>query len=71
MATRSKPGLYVTLNKFTAGAFSRPHFHPNDRFIMVLKGTWWVGTGPKFDPEQHRADADGHVRDPLRQGHPL
>ena len=45
----SKPGLYVTLNKFTAGAFSRPHFHPNDRFIMVLQGTWWVGTGPNFD----------------------
>ena len=67
----SKPGLYVTLNKFTAGAFSRPHFHPNDRFIMVLQGTWWVGTGPKFDTEQHRPDADGHVRDPFRQGHPL
>jgi oxalate decarboxylase/phosphoglucose isomerase-like protein (cupin superfamily) len=45
----SKPGLYITLNRFSPGAFSRPHFHPNDRFIMVLKGTWWVGTGPKFD----------------------
>jgi hypothetical protein len=45
----SKPGLYVALQKFTTGAFSRPHFHPNDRFIMVLQGTWWVGTGPKFD----------------------
>lgn len=45
----SKPGLYVTLNRFSPGAFSRPHFHPNDRFIMVLKGTWWVGTGPTFD----------------------
>lgn len=30
---------------------SRPHFHPNDRFFMVLSGTWWVGTGPKFDPD--------------------
>jgi hypothetical protein len=30
---------------------SRPHFHPNDRFITVLKGTWWVGTGAKFDPD--------------------
>ena len=29
---------------------SRPHFHPNDRFITVLSGTWWVGTGTKFDP---------------------
>jgi hypothetical protein len=48
----SKPGLYVVLNKWKAGNnFSRPHFHPNDRFITVVSGTWWVGTGPKFDPE--------------------
>jgi hypothetical protein len=30
--------------------FSRPHSHPNDRFIFVLSGTWWAGTGTKFDP---------------------
>ena len=29
---------------------SRPHFHPNDRLIVVLSGTWWVGTGDVFDP---------------------
>jgi hypothetical protein len=46
----SKPGLYVVLNKWLKGNhFSRPHFHPNDRFITVVQGTWWVGTGPKFD----------------------
>ena len=45
----SKPGLYVVAQKFSPGAFSRPHTHPNDRFIMVLKGTWWNGTGPNFD----------------------
>jgi hypothetical protein len=46
-----KPGLYIVINKWLAGNnFSRPHFHPNDRFITVLKGTWWVGTGNKFDP---------------------
>jgi hypothetical protein len=30
--------------------FSKPHFHPNDRFITVISGTWWVGSGPNFDP---------------------
>lgn len=45
----TKPGLYVVMNRFKPGAFSRPHFHPNDRFITVIKGTWWVGTGNKFD----------------------
>ena len=48
----SKPGFYIVYTKWTKGNhFSRPHFHPNDRFITVLQGTWWVGTGPKFDPE--------------------
>ena len=48
----TKPGLYGVLNKWTAGNhFSRPHFHPNDRFITVISGTWWVGSGPVFDPE--------------------
>jgi hypothetical protein len=46
----TKPGLYVVMNRFKPGNFSRPHFHPNDRFITVVKGTWWVGTGNKFDP---------------------
>ena len=47
----SKPGPYVVLNRWLAGNnMSRPHFHPNDRFIMVLKGTWWMGTGATFDP---------------------
>ena len=47
----SKPGLYAVLNKWLPGNMSRPHWHPNDRVITVLKGTWWVGTGDKFDPE--------------------
>jgi len=47
----SKEGPYATINRFSPGAFSRPHFHPNDRLIMVIKGTWWVGTGRTFDRE--------------------
>jgi hypothetical protein len=46
----AKPGVYVVLIKWLPHNMSRPHFHPNDRFIKVLSGTWWVGTGPKFDP---------------------
>ena len=48
----TKPGFYMVYNKWTKGNhFSHPHFHPNDRYIVVLQGIWWVGTGPKFDPE--------------------
>jgi hypothetical protein len=46
-----KPGFYDVFTKWLKGDhFSRPHFHPNDRYITVLQGTWWVGSGPKFDP---------------------
>jgi quercetin dioxygenase-like cupin family protein len=47
----SKPGPYAVANRFEPGTFTRPHFHPNDRYIVVLSGTWWVGTGDKFDPD--------------------
>jgi quercetin dioxygenase-like cupin family protein len=47
----SKPGLYIVLIKWSPRSMSRPHFHPHDRFITVISGTWWVGTGNKFEPE--------------------
>lgn len=46
-----KAGLYIELVKWTAHHMSHPHFHPHDRYITVLSGTWWVGTGRKFDPD--------------------
>jgi quercetin dioxygenase-like cupin family protein len=45
-----KPGLYVQMLTWPKGHFSRPHVHDKDRFAYVLSGTWWVGTGTKFDP---------------------
>lgn len=47
----SKPGPYAMLLTWLPGHMSRPHFHPNDRFFMVLSGTWWVGNGGTFDPD--------------------
>lgn len=44
-----KSGLYIELVKWTPHHMSHPHFHPHDRYITVLSGTWWVGTGGKFD----------------------
>jgi hypothetical protein len=46
----SKPGLYIILVRWKAHRMSHPHFHPNDRYVTVISGTWWVGTGTKFDP---------------------
>jgi quercetin dioxygenase-like cupin family protein len=42
---------YVIRVKFPPNTFSPPHFHPEARYIVVLKGTWWVGSGPKWDKD--------------------
>ena len=46
----TKPGPYVIRIRWLPGNMSRPHFHSTDRFFIVLEGTWWLGTGTKFDP---------------------
>ena len=28
---------------------SHPHYHDKDRYITVIKGTWWVGLRPDGD----------------------
>jgi quercetin dioxygenase-like cupin family protein len=66
----STTGLYVTLNRFKPGNFSRPHFHPSDRFITVVKGTWWVATGATFDKEStHPMPAGSFVTHFAKQVH--
>ena len=47
----SKPGPYVVRLRWFPGQMSRPHFHPHDRHFIVVSGTWWVGTGDKFEPD--------------------
>lgn len=46
----AKAGPYAIIIRWRAHDGSRPHMHPNDRFVTVLEGTWWVSTGTKFDP---------------------
>lgn len=47
----SKPGLYAYVLKYGPNTWSMRHFHDNDRFVTVLEGTFWVGTG-KFDQQR-------------------
>ena len=49
MGDPSKPGLYVVQNTFAPGRGSRPHYHDQDRYVTVIKGTWWVALGPESD----------------------
>ena len=48
----SQPGLNVIRAKFAPHTMSRPHWHPEARYVTVLKGTWWAGTGESFDPDR-------------------
>lgn len=47
----SKPGLYIIMMRWNPHNMSRPHFHEHDRYIYVVSGTWWLGSGPKYDPD--------------------
>jgi quercetin dioxygenase-like cupin family protein len=57
----TKPGLYVIRLKFPPGVMSRPHSHPETRIGTVIKGTWWTGTGEKFDPSSTTAVPTGGI----------
>jgi len=47
----ASPGPYVVRVRFAPGVMSPPHLHPEERQVVVLKGTWWVGSGPAWDRE--------------------
>ena len=47
----SKPGIYVVRVKFPPWVMSTNHFHQEDRHAVVLKGTWYTGTGDAFLPD--------------------
>jgi len=45
----NKPGIYAVQITFAPGRGSRPHYHDQDRFVTVIKGTWYVALGPDSD----------------------
>ena len=61
LGDQSKPGIYVIRMKFPPHVMTTPHYHPNDRYVTVLQGTWYAGTGPAFDPAHAAPMAPGSV----------
>ena len=55
----SATGFYLMRVRFPAGFYTAPHYHPNDRHVTVISGTWYTGTG---------ADADRDAMIPLGPG---
>src|SRR5688572_10919907 len=48
----SKAGTYIIRMQLPPNTKTRPRFYDQDRWITVLKGTWWVGEGEVFRPEK-------------------
>ena len=63
----SKPGIYVIRNRFAPGITSRPHFHDQDRFVTVIKGTWWTDEGDVFRPDKMVPIKEGRLHVSPRQ----
>jgi hypothetical protein len=57
----SKPGMFVQVTKRGPNVWSQPHSHPNERFITVLAGTFYIGTGSKLDKDNTVAIGPGGV----------
>jgi quercetin dioxygenase-like cupin family protein len=51
----TKKGLYVTRVKFAAGQKNMPHWHPDERTVVVLSGTYYFAYGEQWDESKLRA----------------
>jgi quercetin dioxygenase-like cupin family protein len=48
----TKKGLYVTRAKFAPGQKNMPHWHPDERTVVVLSGTYYFAYGEQWDEKQ-------------------
>ena len=44
-----KPGMYVYRVRFPANYKVQPHWHPDERVVLVISGTLSVGYGEQFE----------------------
>ena len=58
---RAKPGLYIQLVRWPPHAILKAHSHPDDRYVMVLRGTFYHGIDEKFDESKLEARPVGMV----------
>jgi quercetin dioxygenase-like cupin family protein len=66
----SKPGIYVIRVKFSPGRMTRPHWHPEDRHVIVISGTWYMGEGDTFEPDKTvPLKAGSYARHPAKLHH--
>jgi len=45
--------------KFPPGFKVMPHFHPDERTVVVLSGTWYMGVGEEWDESKMKGYPPG------------
>jgi quercetin dioxygenase-like cupin family protein len=53
--------FYVLFASYPPKGKSMPHVHPDERIVTVLKGTFYLGSGPIFDETKAQALEAGTV----------
>ena len=57
----TKPGVFVTRVKFSAGWKDQPHWHPDEvRTVAVLSGTFYFASGKRGTKASSRLIPPGH-----------
>ena len=70
MGHPSKPGPYLYLVKWKPNDKALAHWHPEDRFGVVLQGVHYIGYGDKFDEAKlHEHKAGTFFNEPSKTAH--
>ncbi|MEQ1760968.1 MAG: cupin domain-containing protein [Vicinamibacterales bacterium] len=65
-----KPGLYVTRLKFAPGQQNMPHWHQDERTVVVLAGTYYFAYGEQWDESKLKAYPPGtFLTEPPKTAH--
>ena len=66
----TKPGMYVNRVRFPAGFKVVPHWHAEERTVVVLSGTFYMGLGEQWDETKMKAYPPGSfVSEPPKMPH--
>ena len=61
IAGNPKEGAYTIRAKFSTGVRIPAHFHPDERIVTVISGTYFFAPGEKFDEDALRGYGPGTV----------
>jgi quercetin dioxygenase-like cupin family protein len=61
LGSTKQSGLYVITALYPFGLKSTPHVHPDQRVMTVISGTFYAGTGDRFDESKVQALPPGSI----------